>query len=241
MIAGSAPLRCLALTSIMSLLLIPDPALGQSGVTNQRLFDTIPFIPEHNARRQEQFRAETVAPGRVIFLGNSITEMGNWAVLTGDPTVVNRGIGGDITFGMLKRLPAVTALKPSKIFLLIGINDIGKDIPPAVIADNIGRIIDRIRAESPDTRIILQTILPVNPTVQGFPQHYDKNDKVLATNKLLRTIASGRNVPLADLHAVFRDRQGLLKKELTIDGLHLDPRGKGYETWVSYLRKSGYL
>ncbi|MCU0381077.1 MAG: GDSL-type esterase/lipase family protein, partial [Chitinophagaceae bacterium] len=163
------------------------------------------------------------------------------AVLTGDPTVVNRGIGGDITFGMLKRLPAVTALRPSKIFLLIGINDIGKDIPPAVIADNIGRIIDRIRAESPDTRIILQTILPVNPTVQGFPQHYDKNDKVLATNKLLRTIASGRNVPLADLHAVFRDRQGLLKKELTIDGLHLDPRGKGYETWVSYLRKSGYL
>jgi lysophospholipase L1-like esterase len=210
-------------------------------VTNQRLFDTIPFIPEHHARRLAQFATESLPPGRIVFLGNSITEMGDWKRLTGDTTVVNRGIGGDITFGMLNRLSLVTVLKPSKIFLLIGINDIGKDIPPPVIAQNIGRIIDRIRTESPGTKIILQTLLPVNPTVNQFPQHYDKNDKVLAVNKLLRTLAKDKQVPLADLHALFKDKKGLLRADLTGDGLHLDPNGNGYRIWVEHLRAKGWL
>jgi lysophospholipase L1-like esterase len=210
-------------------------------VTNQRLFDTVPFIPEHHARRLTQFALEPVLQGRIIFLGNSITEMGDWKRLTGDTTVVNRGIGGDITFGMLSRLSLVTVLKPSKIFLLIGINDIGKDIPAPVIAQNIGRIIDRIRAESPGTKIILQTLLPVNPTVDKFPQHYDKNEKVLEVNNLLRTLAKEKQVPLADLHALFRDNKGLLRAELTGDGLHLDPNGNGYRIWVDHLRSGGWL
>ena len=85
----------------------------------------------------EKFKSEPMVTGKIVFLGNSITEMGDWKKLTGDSTVINRGIGGDITFGILQRLDEVLNRKPSKIFLLIGINDIGKDIPPAVIADNI--------------------------------------------------------------------------------------------------------
>ncbi len=238
MMFASTPARmlltCLAWTCYIA-------AAQSQQVTNQRLFDTIPFIPEHHARRLAQFASENVAPGRVIFLGNSITEMGDWKRLTGDSTVVNRGIGGDITFGMLQRLSLVTALRPSKIFLLIGINDIGKDIPPPVIADNISRIIDRIRTESPGTVIVLQTLLPVNPAVNQFPQHYDKNDKVLAVNNLLRALAKEKQVPLADLHALFRNKQGLLRPELTGDGLHLDPNGNGYRIWVEHLRAKGWL
>ncbi len=238
MMFASTPARilltCLAWTCYIA-------AAQSQQATNQRLFDTIPFIPEHHARRLAQFASENVAPGRVIFLGNSITEMGDWKRLTGDSTVVNRGIGGDITFGMLKRLSLVTDLKPSKIFLLIGINDIGKDIPPPVIAQNIGRIIDRIRMESPGTTVILQTLLPVNPTVNQFPQHYDKNDKVLAVNTLLRTLAKEKQVALADLHPLFTNKQGLLREDLTGDGLHLDPNGNGYRIWVEHLRAKGWL
>jgi lysophospholipase L1-like esterase len=230
-----------AFAAVLVLSLFCNGSLGQTGITNQRLFDTIPFIPDHNLRRQEQFRLETVPPGRVIFLGNSITEAGDWKKLTGDTTAVNRGIGGEITFSLLKRITDITALRPSKVFLMIGINDIGKDIPPAVIAHNIGLIIGRIQAESPGTVIILQNILPVNPTVAGFPQHYDKNDKVTATNKLLPGIAAGHHVPLVDLNRLFRDKDGYLKKELTKDGLHLDPGGEGYTLWIRHLKKLGYL
>lgn len=214
---------------------------AQTTLTNQRLFDTVPFIPDHGAARIALFRSEPVCTGCTVFLGNSITEAGDWKALTGDGKVLNRGIGGDITFGMLKRLDEVLRHKPGKVFLLIGVNDIGKDIPPAVIADNIGRIIQRIRAASPDTRLVLQTVLPVNPEVQGFPQHYDKPEKILDVNRRLAKVAENERVELVDLHRLFRDRKGRLRAELTNDGLHLDTRGTGYSEWVAHLRKKGLL
>src|ERR1700759_3527419 len=116
-------------------LLFPLAVQAQT-VTNQRIYDTIPFIPEHTPQRLAQFAKEPIVTGRVIFLGNSITEMGNWKKVTGDTTVLNRGIGGDITYGVLKRLKDITDRQPSKVFILLGINDIGKDIPEVVIADN---------------------------------------------------------------------------------------------------------
>lgn len=60
----------------------------------------------------------------IIFLGNSITNGGEWAELIGNPHVKNRGISGDRTDGILDRLHVITKGKPAKIFLLIGINDL---------------------------------------------------------------------------------------------------------------------
>src|SRR5688572_4929081 len=101
------------------LLLVAFTQLCNAQVTNQRLFDTIPFLPEHYARRVAQFEKEPVVTGKIIFLGNSITEGGPWAELTGDRSVINRGIGGDITFSVLARLADIIRRKPSKIFILI--------------------------------------------------------------------------------------------------------------------------
>jgi lysophospholipase L1-like esterase len=216
-------------------------SFAQQPVTNQRLFDTISFIPEHGAERLAQFGREVPSTGNIIFLGNSITELGDWKKLTGDSTVLNRGIGGDITFSLLKRLEEVTVRKPAKIFLLIGINDIKKDIPPAVIVDNIRKVVAKVRMQSPGTKIYLQSILPVNPAINGFPQHYDKNSHILQTNALLKKAADELKLPFIDLHALFRDRNGLLPEKYTLDGLHLDPAGAGYPLWVKHLRENGYL
>ena len=89
------------------LALFPLMVQAQS-VTNQRVYDTIPFIPEHTPQRVAQFVKEPIVPGRIIFLGNSITEMGNWKKVLNDTTVINRGIGGDITYGILRRLKDIT-------------------------------------------------------------------------------------------------------------------------------------
>ncbi len=217
----------------------PFIACGQPSVTNQRLFDTIPFIPEHYPQRIAIFEKEPVVTGRIMFLGNSITEMGRWDKLLGDSTVVNRGIGGDITFGVLKRLDDVIRRQPSKLFLLIGINDIGKDIPDAVIADNIRKIITRIQSESGGTKIYLESILPVNPDVNGFPQHYDKNPHVVSTNALIQRVAADTKVTFIDTHTFFSDENGKLKREYTIEGLHINP--KGYEAWIKFLKDNHYL
>src|SRR5579864_1090184 len=99
---------------LLIFLLFPLVIQAQS-VTNQRIYDTIPFIPEHTPQRIAQFAKEPIEPGRVIFLGNSITEMGNWKKVLNDTTVINRGIGGDITYGVLKRLKDITDRQPSKL------------------------------------------------------------------------------------------------------------------------------
>ena len=222
-------------------MLLPLTGHTQTKVTNQRLFDTVGFIPEYYPQRVAIFEKEPIVPGRTIFLGNSITQLGDWKKLLNDSTVINRGIGGDITFGVLKRLDDVTRRQPSKLFLLIGINDIGKDIPDAVIADNIRKIIERVQAESPSTKIYVQSILPVNPDVPNFPQHYDKQEYVLNTNQLIKKVVENAHCTYVNIHDLFTDKEGRLEAKYTIDGLHLTPSGGGYEKWVAYLRKQGYL
>jgi len=112
------------------------------------------------------------------------------------------------------------------LFLLIGINDIGKDIPDIVIADNIRKIIERVKAASPSTEIYVQSILPVNPDVQNFPQHYDKQEHVLNTNKLIKKITENAHCTYVNIHDLFIDKNGKLEARYTFDGLHLN--GKGF-------------
>lgn len=212
---------------------------SQVQVTNQRLFDTIPFIAHHYAMKVEEFGKEAVQTGKVIFLGNSITEGGPWAELTGNPDILNRGIGGDITFGALQRLDDIIIRKPARLFIMIGINDIGKDIPDAVIADNVRQIIEKVQAGSAGTIVYLQSILPLNPSVINFPQHYDKEEHVISTNILLREVARKTGCSFLNLFPLFADDQQRLDKDLTADGLHLNR--KGYERWVKFLQESGAL
>jgi lysophospholipase L1-like esterase len=212
---------------------------AQSPVTNQRLFDTIPFLPEHYQSKVARFESEPAIPGSIVFLGNSITEGGQWHELTGNSNIINRGIGGDITFGVLQRVDEVIRHKPSKVFILIGINDIGKDIPDAVIADNCRKIILRLQKGSPETRIYLQSILPLNPDVRGFPQHYDKQSHVVNTNKLLANVARSTTVTFLDLHALFLDADQNLDEKFTADGLHLNE--SAYKKWVAFLKKTRAL
>jgi lysophospholipase L1-like esterase len=220
------------------LLLFPLLTQAQS-ITNQHLYDTIPFIPEHTPQRLAQFAKEPIVTGKIIFLGNSITEMGNWKKATGDTTVINRGIGGDITYGVLKRLKDITDRNPSKVFILLGINDIGKDIPDVVIADNELKIVKEIHNKCPQTQVYVESVLPLNPTMPHFPQHYDKEEHVLALDKLLQANAAAGNYTFVDIFHLFVDADGRLQSQYSYEGLHVKP--PAYDIWVAYLKKMGYL
>lgn len=231
------PLRLLLVIGVCLTGALVAPA--QDRPTNQHLFDTIPFLPGHYARRMAAFAQQPVQPGRILFLGDSITEGGPWPRLLGDSTVINQGIGGDITFGVLQRLDEVVRHRPARLFLLIGINDIGKDLPVAVIADNVRKIIQQIQARSPETRVFLQSVLPLNPAYPGFPQHYDKELQVLRLNPMLREVAAALGCHFVNLYPLFLDAQERLDARYTGDGLHLNEAG--YTVWVRYLREAGYL
>src|SRR5215204_3668553 len=105
------------------------------------------FRPNNYALKVEQFRSFPNSSNDIIFLGNSITAGTDWMELLGRTDVRNRGISGDITFGILERLQEVTEGKPAKVFILIGINDISRNVPDSVIVSNYLKIVQRIKKE----------------------------------------------------------------------------------------------
>jgi lysophospholipase L1-like esterase len=175
----------------------------------------------------------------IVFLGNSITERGTWQELLPGRNVINRGIGGDNTFGVLARLDGVLKDHPSVIFLLIGINDIGRGLPISVIADNYRRIADRVREESPNTKLYLQSVLPMNDAILAMDYLKNKKDSIIALNAAIKRIAVEKHLEYIDLHPVFADAKGDLRPDMTVDGIHLKPAA--YIPWVAYLEIKRYL
>ncbi|HKO80234.1 MAG TPA: GDSL-type esterase/lipase family protein, partial [Chitinophagaceae bacterium] len=158
----------------------------------------------------------------------------DWNELLSISNAKNRGISGDITFGVLERLDEVTEGKPAKVFILIGINDIQWNIPDTVIAGNYKKIIQRIKSASPKTRIYFQTLLPVNNEFTQFKKHYNKDEHILYVNAQLKKIASEEKITLIDLHPHFLNADKKLEKKYTMDGLHLN--AAGYTLWASILK-----
>lgn len=176
-----------------------------------------------------------VKANSIVFLGNSITEEGEWAELFDNRHVLNRGISGDRTEWMLRRLDPIIAGHPKRLFLLIGTNDLAAGIAPEQVAENVARIVDRFREESRWTKIFVQSVLPVNGKEFGFfRDHYARAADIPRLNELLRTLCEERNVVFIDLYTPFCDEEGHLDSTCTNDGLHIT--GAGYLRWRDLLK-----
>ena len=176
----------------------------------------------------------------IVFLGNSITEVGRWSELLPGKNAVNRGISGDNSFGVYARLDQILAAKPKKIFLMIGVNDIKRGTPLSYIMANYDRIVTKVKAVSPKTTIYLQSVLPVTESILADIYARINNATIRTLNDSLRAVAGKYQCTYVDLHReVFADDKGQLKRELTTDGLHL--KHAAYLLWVDYLKKKKYL
>ncbi|OYY99710.1 MAG: hypothetical protein B7Y37_13345 [Sphingobacteriia bacterium 28-36-52] len=165
----------------------------------------------------------------IIFLGNSINDGSEWYELFNDIRIKNRGISGDITAGILHRLTEISNRKPAKVFLMIGINDLGRGLSPDSVAKNILLMNDYLQQESPNTQVYIQSILPVNPSFGKFAGQTSKREQINQTNALLKAASTKHHYEFIDLHSEFVDAQGNLDAKYTNDGLHLV--GAGYMHW----------
>jgi len=162
-------------------------------------------------------------------VGNSITDVGEWSELFSDNHIKNRGISGDINAGVLNRIDEISDRKPSKVFLLIGINDLSRNISTDSIFKNITKIASYLKQESPSTKLYVQSILPVNDFYKKFESHTRKEEQIKQLNTDLKQNATTYHYTYIDLHSSFCDEDGKLIKEFTNDGLHL--KGDGYLKW----------
>jgi len=217
-------------------LLIALSLAAMRGTAQSMTYDTLPNMPAHYLQRVEAFRHEPVVTGKVMMVGNSLTEGGDWKKWLNDTSVINRGIGGDVTFGVLRRLPDITERKPSKLFLLIGINDLSRNTPDEVIMENIFTIASKIRGRSRKTKIFVQSILPTNDTFKNLEKKFlGKGEHIVAINEQLRKYAAKMHYTFVDLYSHVVDGEGRLDARYTTDGLHLN--AAGYKVWVEWLKK----
>ena len=204
-------------------------ALASSIHAQERKYSTFYY------QRATLFEELPVTSSDIIFLGNSITNGGEWAELFDNPHVKNRGISGDVCMGVYDRLDAILKGSPAKIFLLIGINDVDRGASADTIVERIGMIVDKIRKDSPSTKIYLQSVLPVSDHYKMFNGHTSRWQVVPEINKGLVRLAADRGVKYIDLYAHFIDNTtGKMNIKYTNDGLHL--LGKGYKKWVGIVK-----
>ena len=162
---------------------------------------------------------------KIVFLGDSITESYDLERWFFNLPVINSGVWGDRTDDAYARLEAdVFAYKPHKVFILLGINDIGSSRTNDDIAGRIENIIMDIQDNCPYSEIYLISVYPLN--ISDFevwypPMSEDINDVVDDLNEKLAGLAGEMDIEFIDIAPHLKNDAGELKKEYTVEGVHL--------------------
>ena len=129
-------------------------------------------------------------------------------------------------------LDAVAEQDCDKIYIMLGINELGWS-KVKTFHDQYAKLIDRVREDHPEAKIVLQSIPPVSAK-QEAKKTYVNNDRISDYNEVIRTLAEEKECYFLDVAACLSDGNGLLPKDLNFDGIHLNPAG--CKVWLNYLR-----
>jgi lysophospholipase L1-like esterase len=170
---------------------------------------------------------------RVVFFGDSITDI--WHVdqyFPGKP-YINRGIGGQTTPQMLVRFRQdVINLQPKVVIILAGTNDIAGNTGPMRLEDieaDYASLAELARANG--IKVIYSSVLPIHNYTDRSKDFFAQrsSEKILSLNGWLKgyCAATSNGCTYLDYFTAMVDDKGLMKKELADDGLH--PNDAGYK------------
>jgi hypothetical protein len=161
----------------------------------------------------------------VVFLGDSITNAGRWSEAFPSMTVANRGIGGDTSEGILSRLDTIMQIHPNIVYLMFGINDIGRGESVETIFRRYQKIVKKLVDN--DVKVIIQsTLLSDRP-------HW--NIQVNELNKKLISLSEGLTLTYIDLNKEIAP-SGILTPEVSNDGVHL--KAEVYLKWFDIIKNT---
>jgi lysophospholipase L1-like esterase len=175
----------------------------------------------------------------IVFLGDSITSSYDLSRYFPEHPVINSGVWGDRTDNAEARLEDdVYTHNPKKVFILLGINDVGYGRDNEYVTVRIENIISAIQKELPYTQIYLISVYPTN--VSDFETTHpflsgDINDVVDNLNEMLKNLADDLSIEYLDIAQYLKNENNELKLEYTVDSLHLTDAA--YELISSKLEK----
>lgn len=198
-------------------------------------------VSTSNLVQKEIIKEVPVVDDNYVFLGDSITDWYDLDKYFEGLPVVNSGVSGYSTNNILNNMnEMVYQYNPSKVFILIGINDLELKVDDDVVVNNIRKIVQGIKKNRRYAKIYVESIYPINNSdddkIEGSIINGNrKNSDIIDINNKLVKLAEEEGVTYIDLHKELVDDDGLLKIEYTVDGLHLS--SEGYEKVTEVLRK----
>ena len=188
-------------------------------------------------KQNQEVISQNIVPNSDL-MGDSITE--GWFAT--DPefftknNFVGRGIGGQVTSQMLLRFQEdVIKLKPKRVIILAGTNDIAENQGPISLEKVFGNIVSMAElAKENQIKVVLCSALPAS----DFPWRKGMNpaDKVIALNQMIKDYALKNKITYVDYHTPLKDDKNGLPKEIAEDGIH--PTKLGYEKMEAILMKN---
>lgn len=186
------------------------------------------LLSKDNTNFTNPYEVKFDANDNFLFLGDSITELYPLEEYYDNLPVVNSGISGNKTTDILNDMKTrVYQYNPTKVFLLIGTNDLNstdEDIVD-VTFDNIKEIISEIKENRSDATIYVESVYPVNSVIENNVVTNRTNKKVKELNKKLSNYCDEESCEYINLYDDLIDEEGNLKTEYTEDGLHLNSLG----------------
>jgi lysophospholipase L1-like esterase len=208
--------------------------LSRSGAVSGRT--PLAVAREDHLQSLDASHAKSAADARdqvdVVMLGDSLTQWAEWWELLHRPTA-NRGVADDTVALVQRRVSGVVALQPKVLCLMIGINDLLAGSAPSDMAARHAALVASIKAQLPNTRVIVQALLPVRETYLKGQDEQVSNATVKRANALLAAAARTAGTEWVDVGVKLIDASGELAAENTSDGVHLSARG--YRIWADGL------
>lgn len=211
-----------------------------------------PKITKFQTELRNQFteKNKSAKKGQIVFVGSSTTEIFPieklQMALDLDKVIYNRGVRATTTADLLKYIDVcIFDLEPSKVFINIGSNDIGFNVPESEFLANYDEILRLIKEKLPHTQVYVMKFFPVNPVADfGEPQdEHDSlfktrtNDTLNAASEKIAKLAQKYGDEFINANQGLTDADGNLRKELTFDGGHMLPSGDGYKIVLHNLEK----
>ncbi len=194
----------------------------------------------YNMRLQTFKKCNTLKQScEAVFVGDSITEGYDFSEFFSS-SILNRGISGDTTQGLLCRLnESIFDINADSVFIQIGTNDINRDISPAQTILNYKEILYKVREKLKDKKLYIISVYPVNFNCKAKISRNmvanRKNDDIIFINEKLAELANVFNAIYINVHSKLVDKNGELFSDATTDGLHLN--FEGYKIVTKELHK----
>lgn len=231
--------RLLLLSVLLNLLLLTFAGWqiqkrGGLGMVQQKVMHWISpqWGPRWYASRVEDYRSQPVQAGDVVFAGDSLVDGADWSALLGRP-VRNRGIGGEDLQQLSNRMVDLLAGPPHALLLQVGANDVDAmlDRGPGDFIDRYAKLVDDIHAFAPQTRVLVNSLLPLGAEHHGA---FVSNRLMQELNAQLQQMCIERSCEFIDAWSAMAGNDDALFPEMTIDSAHLS--AEGLQAWAAVIR-----